>query len=89
MEQPVVNPAKIKGQVRTVREKRPLGPRTKSRKRRMRVLTSVALRQQVVGNVRVRGGAGVVDEWRAARMESPMNLRVEPVVALDRLRRRK
>ena len=34
-------------------------------------------------------GAGVVDEWRAARMESPMNLRVEPVVALDRLRRRK
>jgi len=53
----------------------------------MRVLTSVALRQQVVGNVRVRGGAGVVDEWRAARMESPMNLRVEPVVALDRLRR--
>ena len=61
----------------------------KPRKRRMRVLTSVALRQQVVGNVRVRGARRSWTSGERLGWNRRWNLRVKPVVALDRLRRRR
>jgi len=42
-----------------------------------------------VGNVHALEDAGAAAEFRAARMESPTNLRVEPVVGPYRLRRRR
>ena len=88
-EQLVGSPAKTKDQVRTVRERHRPRLCTKPPKRPMRVLTAAALQVPAAGNVHAREGVEAVGEWRTVRMESPTNLRVEPVVALDRLRRRR
>jgi hypothetical protein len=88
-EQLAVGPARVKGPVRTVREHRVAGPSKKKRKVRVRMLTPVALRQQVLDNVRAREDAEAGDDWRAGRRESSRKFRVKPVVTLDRLRRRR
>ncbi len=80
-------PARIKGPARIAREHHVPGPSKKMRK--VRMLTSVALRQQVLDNVRARKDAEAGDDWRAAQRESPWKFRVRPVVTLDRLRRRR
>jgi len=88
-EQPVVNPAKIKGRVRMVRGKLARVWRTKPQRRRTGMLVRPLLRQQVLAHGRVPGAAGGVGESREARMEPGTSLQVEPVVARDHLRRRR
>jgi hypothetical protein len=88
-EQPATGPARVTGPVRTVREHHVPGPRNKTRKMRVRMPTSVALRQQVLDNARAREDAEAGDDLLAAQRESPWKLRVKPVVTLDCLRRRR
>jgi len=58
----VVNSAKNRDQVRTVRERHaPMPPRSKLRRRRMRMQLGRLLRQQVPGNARVREAAVAAD----------------------------